>query len=341
MTKRFVLLLAGCLAASAGAQEREAPARLLPPPAGVSSELRSLSSTPPANYNQGPETAEGWAARQRASAESGARKAHAMAERLHVHVTSKTMGGVLVFDVTPALLAPTRRDWLLVQVHAGCYVLGGGEAATVEAILMAGIGHAHVVAIDYRMPPAAYFPAALDDVLAVWKDALKTHKPSRMAMFGTSAGAALTLEAMLRAKAEAMPLPAAIGLGSPMADLTGVDDSLATNAMIDNVLVAPHGFCDAAALFYVHGHDVADPLLSPIYGDLSQLPPAILVSGTRDLLLSSTVRVHRKLLEAGVSAELHVLEAMSHAQYLRSDTVPETIDVFRTVAAFFDRYLSP
>lgn len=326
---------------TANAQDRVAPARPLPTPSDISSALQALvAKPPPADFNQWPATAQGWADRQRSSETSGTKTALAMAERLHVTVTPMVMGGVRVFDVVPSNLVPANSNRLLLQVHAGCYALGGGEASTVEAILMAAFGHYHVIAIDYRMPPAAYFPAAIDDVVAVWKEALKAHEPRQMAMFGTSAGAALTLAAMFRARDQGIPLPGALGLGAPMADLTGVGDSLATNAMIDNVLVSRDGFCEPAARFYANGHDVTDPLLSPIYGNLTGLPPAILTSGTRDLLLSSTVRLHRKLRQAGVDAQLQIFEAMSHAQYLRDDTMPETRQVFEEIASFFDRHLS-
>jgi epsilon-lactone hydrolase len=83
-----------------------------------------------------------------------------------------------------------------------------------------------------------------------------------------------------------------------------------------------------------------DPLLSPVYGDMKGFPPTILTSGTRDLLLSNTVRVHRKLRQAGVEASLQVYEGMSHAHYLRDDTAPETREVFAEIAAFFDQHLA-
>lgn len=346
MTRDWMMFATGLLALSAsvgaaGAQERVVPARPLPAPSGISAPLRALVGPAPApGYDTWPSDAAGWAERQRLSEEAGAKLAGAMAARLGVTVTPGIMGGVKVFDVAPATLAAANRQRLLIQVHAGCYALGGGKAATVEAILMAAFGGYRVISIDYRMPPAAYFPAALDDVVAVWKAALEIRQPSAMAMFGTSAGAALTLSAMLRARDEGLPLPAAMGLGTPMADLTGAGDSLAANALVDNVLVTGDGFCQAAARFYADGHDLADPRLSPLGADLAGLPPAILTSGTRDLLLSSTVRTHRKLRQSGVEAQLQVFEAMSHAQYLRDDTAPETMEVFREIAAFFDRQLA-
>lgn len=82
-----------------------------------------------------------------------------------------------------------------------------------------------------------------------------------------------------------------------------------------------------------------DPLISPVYGDMNGFPPTILTSGTRDLLLSNTVRVHRKLRQAGVEAALQVYEGMAHAHYIRDDTAPETKEVFEEIAGFLDRHL--
>jgi acetyl esterase/lipase len=112
-----------------------------------------------------------------------------------------------------------------------------------------------------------------------------------------------------------------------------------TNAMVDNVLVSPSGFCDAAARFYAHGHAMTDPMISPLNGDLHGFPPTVLMSGTRDVLLSDTVRTHQKLLKSGVQAELLVFEAMSHAQYMFDDNIPEDRQAFTEVSAFFDRHL--
>ena len=89
----------------------------------------------------------------------------------------------------------------------------------------------------------------------------------------------------------------------------------------------------------VRGRDPKDPLLSPIYGDVSGFPPAILTSGTRDLYLSNTVRMHRKLRAAGVEAILQVWEGQSHTQYMTDIAAPETKEYHNEVASFFDRHL--
>jgi monoterpene epsilon-lactone hydrolase len=262
-----------------------------------------------------------------------------MAERLHVKVQSDTIDGVKVYRLTPEEIPTRNANRLAIHVHGGCYVLNPREAALPEAVLLAGFAHMKVIAVDYRMPPDAYFPAALDDAMKVYKAAVTATDPKNIAVFGSSAGGALTLEMMLRAKQQGLPMPGAIAPGTPMSDVTKMGDSFYTNALVDNVLVSPDGFCDAATRLYAQGHDLHDPLLSPIYGDMTGFPPAILTTGTRDLLLSNTVRTHRKLRQAGVDAVLQVFEGQSHAQFYRDDRVPEVKEAFQEIAEFFDRHL--
>jgi acetyl esterase/lipase len=160
-----------------------------------------------------------------------------------------------------------------------------------------------------------------------------------MGVFGTSAGGNLTMALGLKAKALGLPLPAALFIGTPGSDLSKTSDTLYTNAGVDNVLNEYDGFVAAALKLYAGKADLKSPLVSPVYGDLKGFPPSILISGTRDLLLSDTVRAHRALRAAGVVAELHVYEGQSHAQYLFGFNSPEGRDALGEVAAFFDRFL--
>jgi epsilon-lactone hydrolase len=319
---------------------RDMPARRIPVPDTVSPQMQKLIAAPLSpTWNVIPKTAEEWKAQVAAGAAATMRAIPALLEKLGVKIEPVTIGGVKAYMVTPRSVPPENVNRLLVHVHGGCYVSGPGESGTTEAILMAGFGHFKIISVDYRMPPDHPYPAALDDAMAVWKAAVKMADPKKMAIFGSSAGGALTLSMVLRAKQDHLPLPAAIAPGTPMADLTNSGDTFRTNAMLDNVLVAPDASCDKRAALYTNGHDLKDPMLSPLYGDMHGFPPAILTTGTRDLLLSNTVRVHRKLRQAGVEAYLQVYEGQSHGQYSRDVNAPETKEAFEEIAHFLDKHL--
>jgi acetyl esterase/lipase len=319
---------------------RELPARSIPVPDTASPQMQKMIAAPiNPNWRDLPKTSEEWKKQVDALAAATVRTLPGLREQLHVKSEPTTVDGVPVFVITPEVIPPENRNRLLIHFHGGCFVSFPGEAGTVEAIFMAGFGHFKVLSVDYRMPPLAAYPAALDDAMTVWKAAVKMAAPANLAIFGSSAGGALTLSMVQRAKQESLPLPAAIAPGTPMSDLTGRGDSFATNALVDNVLIAYGASCDARAALYANGRDLKDPLLSPIYGDVRGFPPTILTTGTRDLLLSNTVRMHRKLRSAGVEAVLQVFEGMAHAQYYRDPTAPESKEAFEEIAGFFDRHL--
>jgi epsilon-lactone hydrolase len=319
---------------------RELPARSVPVPDTASPQMQKMIASPiNPNWRDFPKTGAAWKEQVDAAAAATVRTLPGLREQFHVKSEPTTVNGVPVFVITPETIPPENRNRLLIHVHGGCFVSFPGEAGTVEAIFMAGFGHFKVISVDYRMPPQAPYPAALDDAMTVWKAAVKMAAPANLAIFGSSAGGALTLSMVQRAKQEGLPLPAAIAPGTPMSDLTGRGDSFVTNALLDNVLIAYGASCDARAALYANGRDLKDPLLSPIYGDVHGFPPTILTTGTRDLLLSNTVRMHRKLRSAGVEAVLQVFEGMAHAQYYRDPTAPESKEAFEEIAGFFDRHL--
>jgi acetyl esterase/lipase len=340
----ITILAASAIAASAAdppPKPLQEPAKSLPAPtADVSEAMQAIVGAP-----LNPDWDRLWKTGEEARAFANTQAAKVVAglqgmrERMEVSVVPSTMDGVRVYIVTPKNILPENRDKVLIHVHGGCYVLFPGESGSSEAIMMAGFGHYKVISVDYRMPPEAYFPAALDDAVTVYKAVLRTTPAKNIGFFGTSAGGALTLEMTLRARDQGLPMPGAIAPGTPMADVTKTGDSFYTNEKVDNVLVSRDGFCDAGARIYANGHDLKDPLLSPVYGDMHGFPPAILTTGTRDLLLSNTVRVHRKLRRAGVVANLNVFEGESHAQYQFDDRVPETHEAFGEISHFFDKHL--
>ena len=319
---------------------REVPAKTVPVPDTVSPQMQKLIGAPlTPTWNVIPKTTEEWKAQVNAGAAAAMRGLPAQRQALRVKVEPINIDGVKAHMVTPEAIPPENQNRLLVHVHGGCFVSLPGESGTVEAIFMAGFGRFKVISVDYHMPPDHPYPAALDDAMTVWKAATKMAAPKNMAIFGSSAGGDLTLAMILRAKQDNLPLQGAIGPGTPMSDLTNAGDSFRTNAMLDNVMVAPGASCDKRAALYANGRDLKDPMLSPVYGDMRGFPPAILTTGTRDLLLSSTVRVHRKLRQAGVEAVLQVFEGQSHTHYYRDVSAPETKEAFDEIVRFFDKHL--
>jgi monoterpene epsilon-lactone hydrolase len=344
MRNAAVLALAIALASGAGfafeGGVRKVPAREVPVPDTVSQEMQALIAAPLSPiWNEHPKDAAAWKALIKTRADAVAATLPDLRAKLEVKVTPTKIGGVNVFIVTPDGMPEANRNRLLVHVHGGGYVLGPGESGTREAILMAGYGKMKVISIDYRMPPDYPYPAAMDDAMAVWGEVVKTNDPKNMAIFGTSTGGGMTLAMVLRAKKEGLPLPAAIAPGTPWSDMTKTGDTFFTNEMVDNILVSNDGWLGDAAKLYANGTDLKDPQLSPIYGDYAGFPPTILTSGTRDLFLSNTVRVHRKLRQAGVVADLNVFEGQSHAQYMGDAFAPETKEHFGELTRFFDKYL--
>ncbi len=316
---------------------REVPARMLPVPNTVSLELQQLLAAPiPGNWNTPPNTPEEWDAFA-AQIDRAPRDPQPLLDRFDIRFEPMVVNGIPAYMMASSVIPPENRDRLLMHLHGGCYMMGGGVAAMYEGAMLAGFGHFRVLSIDYRRPPAFPYPAALDDAVSAWQGALEIADAKKMGIFGASAGGALTLSTVLRLKQGGLPLPAAIAPGTPMSDLTKSSDSFYTNRLVDNVLMGTEARCQAMAEVYADGHDLADPMLSPVYGDMNGFPPAVLTTGTRDLLLSDTVRVHRNLRRAGVDAELHVYEAQAHANYVRD--IPAAREAFEEMARFFDTHL--
>ena len=319
------------------------PAHVIPVPADVSPELRKaisrLSGLRERETTPVPKSIEGWRKLIASADNASLQQLAQLRKTFPVNVNSQVISGVKTYTVTPERIAPENGNRILMHLHGGGYIFAGGEVGIGEAILMAYHGRIKVISVDYRMPPDHPFPAALEDAVAVWKEVIKTYNPKNVGLFGTSAGGGLTLATVHKLKELKLPLPGAIAPGSPWSDLAGTGDTYFTNDYIDGVIGNYEGFLRGCAELYAGKHDLKDPLVSPLHGDFRGFPPSILTTGTRDLLESDTVRVHRKLLQAGVDARLQVFEAMSHAEYMILFDSPESREAFGEIARFFDSHL--
>lgn len=186
---------------------------------------------------------------------------------------------------------------------------------------------------DYRLAPEHPFPAAIDDAEAAYLTMLESGvEPSRLAIAGDSAGGNLVFALLLKLKQRGAPMPAgAVGL-SPFADFTGSGDSFRVNAASDPLLHI-RGF-ESVVRAYASGEDAANPLLSPIFGDLSGLPPTLIQCGSDEILLDDARRLHAALLTAGVASELEIWPRMPHVWQAFASFLPEGRSAISRITAF-------
>lgn len=252
-----------------------------------------------------------------------------------VNVAHSTIAGVPVLIVTPLHTPPEKQDRVLINIHGGGFNSDSGRLT--ETVPIANLTQTKVIAVLYRLAPEHPFPAGLDDIVAVYKEELKTHKPNNMAIYGTSAGAILTGEVAVKLKQLGLPQPAALGIFSGMGDFDRSGDSQSMYALdgLSGYLAPPSGTHD---LEYVGSTNPKDPVLSPVYADLAGLPPTLFITSERDLLLSGTTILHRAFLNAGVDAHLIVFEGLPHA-FWNNVNLPEAREANQDMAKFFDRYV--
>jgi acetyl esterase/lipase len=311
------------------------PARDIPVPSTVSPEARAVMGNPPAEKFEFPalDNLEAWRTMIAAHDDAIAAMMAGRPAAAPVTVVTRDLPAARVYEITPdGLDAGDERIYL--DIHGGGFIWGGGELCAAMAVGTAARMAVRVWAVDYRMPPDHPFPAALDDCLAAYRALLGERPPERVIVGGASAGGNLAAALILRARDEGLPLPAAVVLMTPGADLTEAGDSHQTNLGLDPLIP---GSSRQAFLLYAAGEDLSHPYLSPLNGDFTEgFPPAILTTGTRDMLLSDTVLLHRALRRAGVPAELHVTEAAGHGGFM--GMAPEDQEILREVRRFADTH---
>ena len=252
-----------------------------------------------------------------------------------VEVVRDVIGGVAVDIVTPADAAVDART--LLCLHGGAFMWGRGPGALLEAVPVAATARMRVIAIEYALAPERVFPAAVDDVLAVYRAVTAERAPASIGIYGCSAGGILTAQATARLIANGEPTPGAVA----MLCGTGLDmlgDSQASAAVLTGHPNEPHGLTQ---LPYFSGTDAGDPLVFPGEHDavLARFPPSLLVTGSRDFAASSVTTMHRRLLAAGAQTQLLHFDGMWHAHHMAT-TMPESRETFAALARFFAAHLA-
>jgi acetyl esterase/lipase len=231
-----------------------------------------------------------------------------------------------------------RNDRGVLYLHGGGYVLGSLDT---HAELMGRIARAcraPVLGVGYRLAPEVPYPGALEDAVASYDGLIAQGIPAdKIVIAGDSAGGGLALACLLRLKEQAKPQPAGVVLLSPWTDLTGSGASVETRT-VEDVMVSPALLTPMAAL-YAGTTDPAEPELSPLFGDLSDLAPMLIQVGDHEILLDDSTRLVEKAEAAGVSVEVEVFDGGFHV-FQNVPGLPESAAALKSIGAFFDRVTS-
>ena len=225
-----------------------------------------------------------------------------------VSVTAGALGGVPTAEITIDGIEPRH---VVLYFHGGVYVIGDAFQAAGLASQVGARAGAKVISVDYRLAPEHPYPAAVDDALAAYEALLRSGTaPSDIAFAGESAGGGLAVATLVNARDHGLPLPAAAFAMSPYADLTLSGATMDTKREADP-LFTPQAF-PARVADYTAGQDPALGLISPIFADLSGLPPLIIQAGTHELLLDDAVRLARQAATADVEVILDLTPGVPH-----------------------------
>jgi acetyl esterase/lipase len=340
-----VLLLLGLHfgAADTGAQEKNTATfdqdgtahvmRVIRPPATISPEAQKWLDSLRSNVAHDSSLEE----RRKRTDEWRVRQSAVARKLFPVNIQEQMIGGVRCDVITPLETPAANKNRVLINLHGGGFNSDSGSL--IEGDPIANLAKTKVVSVYYRLAPENPFPAAVDDVVAVYKELLKMYKPKNIGIFGTSAGAILTAEAAVRFKQLGLPLPGALGIFSGTGDFSRAGDSL--------LLYTLNGFPGDLAVIepsrpapneYYAKTDPKDAVLSPLFADLNGMPPSLLITSTRDILLSGTTMLHRAYLAAGDDSDLVVFEALPHAFWYHFE-FPETTECLNIMAKYFNRKL--
>lgn len=228
-------------------------------------------------------------------------------------------------------------DRLIIYYHGGGFVLGSSKTHRTVAANLARVANVTVLAADYRLAPEHAFPAAHDDALAVYHWALANGYEA-IALAGDSAGGNLALSTAVRVREAEWRSPAALALMSPALDFAA--DGTSHHCVTDDPILSK----DLVALFlgaYLPGQDLRDPAVSPLFADLSNLPPVLVHVGSREMLRDDSVNIVQKLRDAGNQADLRIWDGMCHSWQLYAALVREGMDSIEESARFLRAHLLP
>ena len=233
-------------------------------------------------------------------------------------------------------ISGTKTNRVLLYFHGGGYVMGSAKAhRTIVSKFVRGSG-VNALTFDYRLAPEHPFPAALDDAVSAYRWLLdQAIEPAQIVFIGDSAGAGLCLASLLAIRDKGLPLPAAAVAMSPWTDLNCTGTSYKQKDPL-----APEGSWEVYGAYYAGITDKAHPMVSPLYGDLSGLPPLFISVGENENMLDDSVRFAEKAQKAGVDVSLHIGKGMVHCYPALSPMFPEAKNAMQDICEFINAQMA-
>jgi acetyl esterase/lipase len=267
--------------------------------------------------------------KERAKLEALAGKFESKIDVQHTPVTAS--------GVPAEWLAPPNAlaGYVILYLHGGGYTGGSVRSHRSLAANVARAARAKVLVVDYRLAPEHPFPAAVDDAVAAYRWLLTNNvAPHQIVVAGDSAGGGLALATLVALRDEDEPLPAAGVCLSPWTDLAATGESWHTKAKAD--LILDPGALLKGAQLYLGGVDPRTPLASPLYADLTELPPLLIQVATNEILLSDSTRLAEKARAAGVDVTLEIWPGLLHVWQFAGSAIPEAQRAIDRIGAFIN-----
>ena len=251
-------------------------------------------------------------------------------------VTAAEVGGIPAAEITVDGVEPRH---VVLYFHGGVYVMGDAFLAADLASQVGRRTRAKALSVDYRLAPEYPYPAAVDDALAAYQALLDNGTaPSDIALAGESAGGGLAIATLVNARDHGLPLPAAAFVMSPYADLTLAGATMETKREVDPLMSLEA--LRARVTDYTSEHDAALGLISPVFADLSGLPPLIIQAGSHEVLLDAAVRLARQAATADVEVTLDITPRVPHVFQAYSATLDEAAAALDRAGQFLSAHLA-
>jgi epsilon-lactone hydrolase len=253
-----------------------------------------------------------------------------------VTVTEAALGGVPTAEITVDEIEPRH---VVLYFHGGVYVMGDAFLAADLASQVGRRTDAKVISVDYRLAPEHPYPAAVDDALAAYEAVLDNGiAPSDIVFAGDSAGGALAVATLVNARDHGLPLPAAAFVMSPYADLTLAGTTMETKREVDPLM--SREALQARVTDYAAGQDAALGLISPVFADLSGLPPLLIQAGSHEVLLDDAVRLAGQAATADVEVTLDITPRVPHVFQAYYPILDEAAAALNRAGQFLSAHLA-